>query len=266
MGGRWLAAMAMLRRHDEEVDSTNERARALAREHPGRTILVSAATQTAGRGRLGRSWQSPRGGAWFSLAWPCGYGIERYQGASLTAGLTVLETLEEHYEAARGLAIKWPNDLLLEGRKVAGILCEWEGGSSASSSWGATLIVGVGVNVSIDVAALPAELREIAGTVLGPGAATGEEIAALIDACGRRLAEELERFGREGLDERRRAAIAARLAWRGGEVTVTMGDRTIAGRLRGIDAAGRVEIETNGGVQRIEGGEMRLRPMGAVQA
>ncbi len=185
----------------------------------------------------------------------------------MTAGLTVLEVLEERYDAARGLAIKWPNDLLLDGRKVAGILCEWEGASTDQvGTSDAALIVGVGVNVSIDVAALPLELRERAGTLLCPGGTTPDEIVALIDACGRRLAGELERFERDGLDERRRAAIEARLAWRGSEVAVRMGDRTIAGRLRGIDGAGRVEIETAAGVQRVEGSEMHLRPIGAVQA
>jgi BirA family transcriptional regulator, biotin operon repressor / biotin---[acetyl-CoA-carboxylase] ligase len=257
--------MVMLRVHHEVVDSTNVVAKALSREHPGRAILVSAATQTAGRGRLGRSWQSPMGGAWFSLAWPCGRGIEHYQGVSLAVGLAVLRVVEEHYASVRGLEIKWPNDLLHEGRKVAGMLCEWEGGASALSASSATLIVGVGLNLSIDVAALPTELRGRAGSLLGPGIAA-EEIAAWIDACGMRLAEELACFEREGLDERRRTAIDARLAWRGRDVAVRDGGRLAVGCLRGIDMAGRIELETATGVQRLEGGELSLRSIGAVQA
>ena len=113
----------MRRVHLAVTDSTNSHARGLAAVHRGERILVSADEQTAGRGRQGRRWQSPRGGAWMSLAWPMCNPPGAYGTASLVAAVAVLRGLCEAAPAcADFLEVKWPNDLLLKGRKVAGIL------------------------------------------------------------------------------------------------------------------------------------------------
>jgi len=132
---------------------------------------VAAREQVAGRGRRGRSWESPLGGLWLSVICrpPGPTGMEHL---SLRVGLAVAEALEAHVPLAGRIEIKPPNDLLIGGRKVAGILCEarWEG---PSPSW---VVVGLGLNVTNELA--PGLARS--GTTLArEGALTSPDSLAL---------------------------------------------------------------------------------------
>jgi BirA family transcriptional regulator, biotin operon repressor / biotin---[acetyl-CoA-carboxylase] ligase len=110
------------------LGSTMDEAHALAEQGAPHGTAVAAKEQTAGRGRRGSAWQSPPGGLWLSVI--CrpvqSNGMEHL---SLRIGLAVAESLERLFPQLPRLTVKWPNDLLLDGRKVAGILCEarWEG-------------------------------------------------------------------------------------------------------------------------------------------
>ena len=122
----------MRRIHFEVTESTNTEARRLAAEYPGECLLVTAATQSAGRGRHGRAWESPRGGAWLSVVWPTRQPPLAYAAVSLVAAIAVRRALLEVVDTHR-LQIKWPNDVLIDDRKVVGILCEqWPGESGDS--------------------------------------------------------------------------------------------------------------------------------------
>lgn len=131
-----------------ECDSTMDRAHALARPADGggsvEGTLVFAARQRKGRGRLGRTWESPEGGAYFSLILKPTRPPEEIPQLSLVAGLCVAKAIHE----LTGLvpSIRWPNDLLLKERKVAGILVEAKDGA---------VILGVGINVTTDPKLLP---------------------------------------------------------------------------------------------------------------
>ncbi len=173
--------MAVLRFDFDETDSTNTQAMVLAAEHPGEVVLVTAVTQTAGRGRWGRDWQSPAGGAWFSLTLPL---EELNDLISLDAAKAVRLALSRWVEDER-FSVKPPNDVLLDGKKVAGILCDQNVTPGRS---GTTAVVGVGVNVNIDPAALGDDLRHPATSL---ATALGQEldVRSVIDACAASLCE-----------------------------------------------------------------------------
>jgi BirA family biotin operon repressor/biotin-[acetyl-CoA-carboxylase] ligase len=160
------------RLHLRETGSTNERAQALAAAGAPDGTLVTAASQTAGRGRQGRRWLAPPGSALLlSLVLR-----EDDPLLSLRAGLAVADL------AGAGAMVKWPNDVLLEGRKVAGVLVE----SRPQEGWS---VLGIGVNVAVDPADLPPELRERAATLGRPAAQLEPALAELLEALERRLAE-----------------------------------------------------------------------------
>ncbi len=172
----------------QQTDSTNTQAAALLREHD-EPVLVTAVTQTAGRGRWGRDWQSPQGGAWFSLGLhvPAGQVNEL---VSIDAAHAVRDALGRWIEGSR-LTIKPPNDVLLDEKKVAGILCE-QTIEASSSPPSARLVVGVGVNVNLDTVTLGNELRRPAVSL---SEALGREVPVgeVIDAC---VVELMNRVGR----------------------------------------------------------------------
>lgn len=150
--------------YQDRMDSTNSTAASLARKGAADGFLVIADEQTAGRGRLGRPWVAPRGGALlFSLVLrphdsplhkcPRGLDPRRAQALTMVCSLGVRQAILE----TTGLAaqLKWPNDILLDGRKAGGILCEL----GLDGPRLAYAVVGIGLNVDMDARALPAEYR-----------------------------------------------------------------------------------------------------------
>jgi BirA family biotin operon repressor/biotin-[acetyl-CoA-carboxylase] ligase len=241
----------MRRVHFDVTDSTNTQARRLAGEFPGERILVTADEQRAGRGRLGRAWHSPRGGAWLSLAWPMHNAPGTYAAASLVAAVATLRAVREAAPwCADRLQVKWPNDLLLDGRKVAGILCEQFFGVGAAS----VLVVGVGLNVDVDVAELGSELRHPAATLrtVSDPAVTVE---AVVDVLAKHLTDALVGFETEGLSEPMLAELRAHLAYAGSVQTFQLAGRVVTGRVTGVDASGRLVLACEGGEVAFDSGE-----------
>jgi len=143
-----------------EVGSTNDLAKELAAYGAAEGTVVVAETQTAGRGRLGRGWVSPVGGLWFSVVLRPELKPAEAVRLVFVAGLAVAEVLRELY----GLKAetKWPNDVLVKGRKICGILTEMNTIGEKVNY----VIVGVGVNANFDVAKVfPEDLRKV-GTSL----------------------------------------------------------------------------------------------------
>jgi BirA family transcriptional regulator, biotin operon repressor / biotin---[acetyl-CoA-carboxylase] ligase len=140
-----------------ELDSTNTTVRELAAAGAADGTVVIAEAQRAGRGRLGRSWASPAGkNLYLSALLRCAVPAERLAQISLLAGVAVCETVREWCAAE----IKWPNDVLSNGRKVAGILAEME-----SAGAGHVLILGIGVNLNAALDDFPEALRDTAGSL-----------------------------------------------------------------------------------------------------
>lgn len=202
------------RLHRRVAGSTNDRARELAAAGAPHGALVTATEQTAGHGRQGRTWVAPAGSSLLMSVilrdWD--------RMLPLAAAVAVAEVCGE------AATIKWPNDIWLPGeRKVAGILVE----GRPQEGWA---VVGIGLNVAVDIAALPEELRETAGS-LGRGPEAIEPVLAdLLAALERALALEpaplLERW-------RQRDALAGRpIAWSGGHGTAA-----------GIDDDGQLVVD-----------------------
>jgi len=159
------------REHHDTIGSTNERARELAEEGAAHGTLVTADEQTAGRGRQGRTWQTPAG-----VAIAASLVLREFDDLlPLRAGLAVADV------AGPSALVKWPNDVWVDGKKVAGILVE------ARGDWA---VLGIGVNVALDPSDLPADVAQIAGTL---GRDESEVDATLTELLGRleqRLVEE----------------------------------------------------------------------------
>ncbi|HYO23972.1 MAG TPA: biotin--[acetyl-CoA-carboxylase] ligase [Lacipirellulaceae bacterium] len=247
-----MAASPMRRIQLDVTDSTNLRARELAALHSGEPLLVSAAEQTAGRGRQGRTWHSPRGGAWLTVVWPLSRGAQDYEGASLAAAVAVRRALcELAPQECRGLEIKWPNDLLLAGGKVAGILCE----QAALPGGGEALLVGVGVNVDVDVSRLPSPARHPPTSLAAHGARASVE--AVVDAVGQHLAGVLQVVQQQGLGALL-GEFRQHMAYVGTVRTWTSPAGQVAGRVVGVDDAGRLLLASadgGGAVQAFASGE-----------
>jgi BirA family biotin operon repressor/biotin-[acetyl-CoA-carboxylase] ligase len=221
-------ALGRPRVHFRATTSTNDRARALAARGAPHGTLVTADAQTAGRGRQGRTWTAPPGRALLlSLL------LRAYDPLlPLRAGLAVADLCPD-------ALVKWPNDVLVDGRKLAGILVE----TRPQDGWA---VLGIGVNVAVDPAELPPELRATAATLGRPPRALEPTLDELLDHLRARLAEPPERV----LD-----ALRARDALHGRPVRWTGG----AGTGAGIDAAGALLVRLpDGALRTLEAGEVHL--------
>ena len=214
--------------HFRLTDSTNARARELAGRGAPHGTVVTAAEQSAGRGRQGRTWTAPPGrGLLFSVVIR-----DPPRLLPLAAGVAVAETVGPDAQ------IKWPNDVLLGGRKVAGILVE----ARLQERWA---VVGIGLNVAVREADFPVELRDRAGTLgLEPGAIE-PMLTALLRALERWLGADSDAV----LD-----AVRGRDALRGREVR--WGGQVGIGA--GIDGDGRLVVRTDAGEVRLDAGEVHL--------
>lgn len=244
---------AAARRFDIDVlprcDSTNAvllgRAEAGA---PSGTVII-AEEQTAGRGRRGRNWfASPGDSLTFSLLWRFAPGTAP-AGLSLAIGLAVARALQG--VGAGDAALKWPNDILKDGRKLGGILVELLPGAPHAA------VIGIGINVRLP-AAMPEEMRAASASICAAGeTADSDELYAALLA---ELLLALENFARGGFAAIRPQWIA-RHALQDARVAVSSDfgpPRT--GICRGVDLDGALLLEVDGGVERILSGEVSLRP------
>lgn len=228
-----------------DIGSTND---ALAL-NPHSPAALLAETQTAGRGRRGRTWLSPPGsGLYLSLAWSFQSGLGGLGGLSLAAGLAAAETLRD--EGLQAVRLKWPNDLLVKQRKLGGLLVDISG----SADGPCRAIIGLGLNVRLPEALVidqaATDLHQH-GLTVGRNALAGKLISALVDTC-----ETLDREGFGALLPRWQALDE--LAGLPVQATAAHGP-AIAGRCCGVDHLGRLGIETDQGLRWISGGEISVR-------
>lgn len=237
----------------DTVDSTNTRLLEMAAAGAASGTVLAVEWQPGGRGRLGREWHAGMGEALtFSLLWRFTRGAGALSGLSLAVGSALARALEA--EGAPAIGLKWPNDVLWRGRKLAGILIELAGDALGPTA----AVIGVGVNVRLSD---------------GTRARIGQPAAELEKACGAapdrnrllarvlaELAATLDSFGREGFAPLR-AEWQRRHAHQGKRVTLTFPDGSRqAGRAAGVAEDGSFLLETRAGTKRYHSGEISLRP------
>lgn len=234
----------------DSIDSTNAevlRALAAGRDAP---LLVLAEMQSSGRGRRGRAWVSPYAeNLYFSLGLRIEGSIYPLDGLSLTVGLAVLAALREIGCVSAGL--KWPNDLLVRGHKIAGVLLELSGDPAGSCQ----VVIGIGINANM----LPgrAEIDQ-------PWTSLRQEFGGLVDRTA--LALSLSRCLRRYLDQHKALGFAALRQeweaghlWQGREVCLSAGARQVEGVVLGVDQQGALRLDVAGEERSFSGGELSLR-------
>lgn len=235
----------------DSLDSTN--AEVLRRLAAGEAapLLVLAERQESGRGRRGRAWVSPYAESlYYSLGLRLEGGVFSLDGLSLSVGLAVLRSLHEFGVTDAGL--KWPNDLLVAGRKIAGVLLELSGDPAGACQ----VVIGIGVNVNM----LP-----------GPCVAIDQPWTSLRERCGRlvgrtELALALGQWLRHYLGRHERGGFAALREeweschlWQGREVSLLAGPQRIDGVVLGVDHQGALRLDVAGRERQFSGGELSLR-------
>lgn len=234
------------------VDSTNAELLRRGVMPAGCAVVCTAEQQLSGRGRRGRDWISPFArNVYLSVGWEFAQGAAALEGLSLAAGVCVARAL-----VATGMPapqLKWPNDVLYDGRKVGGILIEMTGDAAGP----ARAVLGVGVNVSMPDATADGidqpwtDLAAVAGSGLPRRSAV---VAELLNAVLPMLAS-FEDIGFAAW----RDEWTSMDAHAGKPVTVTMGAQRLAGTDVGVNARGSLLLKTTTGTVPIHGGEVSLR-------
>ena len=234
----------------EELGSTNDRAKELADEGAEHGEVVIAEAQTAGRGRRGRTWASPsRKNLYFSVVLRPDLSPARAPELTLVASLALCDALRQAGVAA---GIKWPNDVLASGRKIAGVLTELAA-EPERVHW---VVVGAGVNVNARREDFPEELRDEATSVLIERGQPAPR-ALLAAACFTALEDWVDRHAEEGFAPIR-AAWRERSVTLGREVVVREAARELTGVAEDIDDAGALLVRTRAGVERVLAGDVAL--------
>ena len=233
--------------HDS-IGSTNEEAKRLARDGAPEGTLIWALEQTAGRGRRGRVWVSPRGNFYASLILRPDCPVSRAAQLGFVAGLAVGDALGTILPRADGLAYKWPNDVLINGRKVAGVLLESELTPAGGLRF---LVIGVGVNLG----ASPRETEFPATSVVEEGLGSIPCEVMLEEFALHFQALEAQ-WRAEGFAPIRAVWLAASSTLRGEPIRVRLESTTLHGRFLDLDESGALLLDDAGEHRYISAGEV----------
>jgi BirA family transcriptional regulator, biotin operon repressor / biotin---[acetyl-CoA-carboxylase] ligase len=223
----------------DTVGSTNDEAAQLADSGAPEGTVVWSREQTGGRGRRGRVWASPVGNLYTSTILRPDCPAQRAAELGFAAALAVADIVP----AGREVRVKWPNDVLVDGGKIAGILLE-----SAIGQTGQVQHVVAGIGVNVGFAPQLPEMRY-------PGSALGGSIEAALEKLAAALAARLAEWRREGF-ETVRAAWLAKAGPLGAEVDVKLGEGLVRGRFAGLDREGALLLDTATGPRKIVSGEL----------
>ncbi len=234
------------------IDSTNSHLMRAAVEGAPSGQVCLAEQQTTGRGRRGRHWVSPFGSnIYLSILWRYPQAPMELSGLSLAAGLATVRALAA--QGVQGVGLKWPNDVLWQGKKLAGLLLEVSGESGGPSQ----VVLGLGLNTRLSARqgeAIEQPWVDLASVPGGQGISRNALAAALLE----QLLAALAGFHHQGLspllDEWNRNDL-----YRGKRVQLRMGERVVEGIHRGIDGSGALLLDSGDGVHAFHAGEVSLR-------
>ena len=233
----------------ESIDSTNAEALRLVEAGYPAPFLVLAEQQTAGRGRRGRKWVSPFAqNVYYSLVLRIEGGLRQLEGLSLVVGLAVMQALREL--GVQSAALKWPNDVLVGQKKIAGILLELVGDPADICH----VVLGIGINVNMQQAA------EVDQQWTSAQLETGSPVDRnhLVAQLGLQLQSHLERHKALGFSALHQEWERNHL-WQGKAVSLIAGANQIDGVVLGIDHQGALRLNVNGVEKIYSGGELSLR-------
>jgi len=232
------------------VTSTNDIAMKHAEAQGGAGYVCVAEQQTAGRGRRGRLWVSPYGtNIYLSLVWDFFNGAAALEGLSLAVGVAVANALKA--KGVDGIELKWPNDVLVQGAKLGGILLEMTGDPSGHCK----VVLGVGINTSVskkDGAAI--DQAWVDTSTLGVCIDRNEFISEVIGE----LVSMLALFSEHGFGYFRDQWLVLD-AFKGKAVVVKAGKNDMTGIANGVDNTGALKLDRAGTIEAIKGGEVSLR-------
>ena len=218
----------------QDLPSTNQEAKRLATAGAARGTVVVALRQSAGRGRHGRVWLSPPGNLYASFVLRPGVDARRAHEIGFVAALAVADTVDAALPANLKASLKWPNDILLGGAKISGILAEWLDDGA--------LVLGIGLNVARAPAGLPYE-----ATSLAAKGSSAKAAGALLTLC-HSLAAWLHRWDESGFSPIRDAWLA-----RGPlpGAPLVLQDGQLKGQFAGLDEDGALLLLSDGMVRRV---------------
>ena len=233
----------------DSIDSTNAEALRAIERNQIAPFLVLAERQTAGRGRRGRKWASPFAeNVYFSLVLRIEGGMRQLEGLSLVVGLAVMQTLREL--GVSGVGLKWPNDVLVGQKKIAGILLELVGDPADVCH----VVLGVGINVNMQIT----DEVDQQWTSMRLESGKAFDRNHLVATLGIMLQKYLARHQSEGFSTIQ-AEWEQNHLWQGRAVSLIAGVNQIDGEVLGIDSQGALRLKV-GGVEKVfSGGELSLR-------
>jgi BirA family biotin operon repressor/biotin-[acetyl-CoA-carboxylase] ligase len=226
--------------HHDKIGSTNDEARRLAAEGASHGTVVHADEQTAGRGRMAHTWYSPPGNLYISILLRTGKPAECTTELSFLAALAVADTVEALLPRQTRAMLKWPNDVLVSGAKIAGILLEQVDD---------TTILGIGLNVL----EAPSNAAYKATTVVANGGIASVDGAR--DILLDRLARHLEVWQAEGFAPIRDQWLGRSYPV-GAAIRATSAGQPLTGHFAGLDLDGALLLDTPQGRQRIVAGDV----------
>ena len=231
----------------DRLGSTNDEAKHLAREGAADGTVVWAREQTSGRGRRGRSWVGLPGNLYISVILRPGCPAAAGAQLGFVAALAVGETIRSVAPARAVLAYKWPNDVLLNGRKISGILLESEMTAAGALDW---LVAGIGLNLAAhpEGTSYPSSSLQAEGCAPLDAAGALSSLAAHLDLLRRRWQAQ----GFAAI----RAAWLAEAAGRGEVFTARFERGEMTGRFQDLDGDGALLLETDAGLRRVTAGEI----------
>lgn len=233
----------------DSIDSTNAEALRSIERGMAAPFLVLAERQTAGRGRRGRKWVSPFAeNIYYSLVLRIEGGMRQLEGLSLVVGLAVMQTLRDLGIAGAGL--KWPNDVLVGEKKIAGILLELVGDPADVCH----VVLGVGINVNMQMA----DEVDQQWTSMHLEAGRAFDRNLLVARLGGVLQEYLGRHQAAGFSALQAEWERGHL-WQGRAVSLIAGVNRIDGEVMGIDGQGALRLKVDGVEKVFSGGELSLR-------
>jgi BirA family biotin operon repressor/biotin-[acetyl-CoA-carboxylase] ligase len=223
----------------DSVGSTNDEAGHLADAGAAEGTVVWAQQQTGGRGRRGRHWTSPVGNLYSSTILRPDCAAPRATELGFVVALAVADIIP----VGRDVRVKWPNDVMVDGGKIAGILLE-----SSIGQGGLVEHVVAGIGVNVGFAPQVADMRY-------PAAALGGSVEAALEQLAQALVRRLAEWRREGF-ETVKAAWLLRAGPLGAEMDVRLGEGLVSGRFAGLDREGALLLETPAGPRKIVSGEL----------